>query len=247
MDDAGIRLAPTPIDNASYHVMPTVVQEYVIRPQLVTEEPTDGEKRVVSTIDDYQPKREDANKKWKRGKRAKNMVFGAISLVVTLLALLPYVLGVAGVKADMPFKLVLDRYDAIGNLVAAFKDTAALGWKGDGVGVIWAHTVPDLILIIGILCLIINLIKSVYGLFGAIKPVKYAPCAIVNFCCVLAVFIASLVGAETIGIAQIDFMQDFIRDFANSELFTLVVFGGGNALVAVICALLNRDKCGYLK
>ena len=36
VDDAGIRLAPSPIDNAAYHVMPTVMQQYVIEPTIVT-------------------------------------------------------------------------------------------------------------------------------------------------------------------------------------------------------------------
>lgn len=93
VDDAGIRLAPPPINNAAYHVMPTVMQEYVIEPTIVNKETPDSDsRRIVSTVDDVQPKREEVNKKWKRGKRAKNMASGIIALVASVAVLLPYVL-----------------------------------------------------------------------------------------------------------------------------------------------------------
>lgn len=93
VDDAGIRLAPPPINNAAYHVMPTVMQEYVIEPTIVNKETPDSDsRRIGSTVDDVQPKREEVNKKWKRGKRAKNMASGIIALVASVAVLLPYVL-----------------------------------------------------------------------------------------------------------------------------------------------------------
>ena len=39
VDDAGIRLAPPPMHSAAYHVMPSVVQEYVIQPHIEIEQP----------------------------------------------------------------------------------------------------------------------------------------------------------------------------------------------------------------
>ena len=225
VDDAGIRLAPSPINNAAYHVMPTVMQEYVIEPTIVNKETPDSDsRRIVSTVDDVQPKREEVNKKWKRGKRAKNMASGIIALVASVAVLLPYILGAVGTSLDMPFKLVPDKFNVVSNLIYAFKTTAQLGWSGEEVGAIWVGMVPSLILTIGILCVLINAIKSV-----------------------LAIFVASLAGASAIGIEQIDFINDFIHGYANSELFTLVVFGVAYVLLCIVSAIINRDKCGYLR
>ena len=246
VDDAGIRLAPSPIDNAAYHVMPAVMQEYVIEPSIVNKETPDT-RRVVSTIDDVQPKREEVNKKWKRGKRAKNMASGAIAFVASIGVLLPYIFGALGTSIDAPFKLVPEQFNVVANLIAAFRQTANLGWSGSEVGAIWANTVPSLILTIGILCVLINIVKSFFAIFGSIKPVRFTKGAIVNLACVVAVFVAALAGASAIGIDQIDFMQDFIHGYATSELFTLLVFGAAYLVVCMASAIINRDKCGYLK
>lgn len=249
VDDAGIRLAPTPSHNSGYHVMPTVMQEFVIEPRLVTNEPTvDGEAtRAQSTVNDFQPKKEDANKKWKRGKRAKNMISGVIAFLVSLVVLLPYVLTSVKAEAELPFVLIADRFDVVGHFIEAFELTAELGWKGSEAGAVWIGMVPDIILAIGILFILINVIKSVFAIFGATKPIKYTVGAVVNLLCVLAIFIAALVGADTVGIEKIDFMQDFIHGYQTSYLFTLLVFGAGYVLVCGLCALINRDKNGYLK
>lgn len=63
----------------------------------------------------------------------------------------------------------------------------------------------------------------------------------------LAIFVASLAGASAIGIEQIDFINDFIHGYASSELFTLVVFGAAYVVLCTVSAIINRDKCGYLK
>ncbi len=248
VDDAGIRLAPSPIDNAAYHVMPTVMQQYVIEPTIVTKETPDSDSaRIVSTQDDFQPKREEVNKKWKRGKRAKNMASGVIALVASALVLLPYILGVIGAQVDAPFVLVPDKFNVIRNLISAFEQTAALGWKGEEVGAIWINTIPSLILTIGILCVLINVIKSCFAIFGAVKPIKFVKGAVIYALCLIAIFVASLVGASAIGIERIDFVADFIFGFAQSELFTLVVSGAAYLVLCVVGAIINRDKCGYLK
>lgn len=248
VDDAGIRLAPPPINNAAYHVMPTVMQEYVIEPTIVNKETPDSDsRRIVSTVDDVQPKREEVNKKWKRGKRAKNMASGIIALVASVAVLLPYVFAAVGASFNAPFKMVFDKFNVVSNLVSAFKNTAQLGWSGSEVGAIWVSAVPSLILTIGILCVLINAIKSCFAIFGAVKPVKFARGAIVNLLCVLAIFVASLAGASAIGIEQIDLINDFIHGYASSELFTLVVFGAAYVVLCTVSAIINRDKCGYLK
>lgn len=54
-------------------------------------------------------------------------------------------------------------------------------------------------------------------------------------------------GAPSIGVDKIDFMADFIHGFKTSELFTLLTFAAGYVIVCKLIALINRDKCGYLK
>lgn len=251
VDDAGIRLAPAPTHNSGYHVMPSITQEFVIQPKLVGVDKGSSEAEntapKISTANDFQPKKEEANKKWKRGKRAKNMIVGTIMFIVSVVVLLPYILGAIGQSVKFPIVISFERFNVVGNIVSAFKDAAALGWKGDGVLTIWLWTIPDLILTIGILSVVINAIKSIIALFGAVKPIKYIGGAIANMLCVCAIFVASLVGAGAIGIAKIDFMQDFIHGYGTNETFTMVVFGAGYLLVSVLVSLINRDKCGYLK
>ena len=175
------------------------------------------------------------------------MASGAIALIASAGVLLPYILGAIGTSANAPFTLVPDQFNIVANLISAFKRTAELGWSGSEVGAIWTSTVPTLILTIGVLCVLINVVKSVFAIFCAIKPVRFTTCAIVNLLCVVAVFIAALAGANAIGIAQIDFMKDFIHGYATSEYFTLLVFGAAYLLLCMVSAIVNRDKCGYLK
>ncbi len=249
VDDAGIRLAPSPIQNSGNQVMPKITQEFVIRPQLAGARGADVDdiETRASSVNDFQPKKEDANKRWKRHKRAKNMVVGAIELVVSLVVLLPYVLGAIGQAVDFPIVISFDEFNAIGHIIDAFEMTSELGWKGDAVASIWVYTISDLILAVGILCITINVIKAVFALFSVTKPVKYNVCALINLACVCAVFISALVGASNIGVAKIDFIQDFIHGYNTSELFTLVVLGAGYVLVSAIIGWFNREKYGYLK
>ena len=247
VDDAGIRLAPPPMNNASYHVMPSVMQEYIIEPHIVVDEPKEADKRIVSTAGDFQPRKEDANKKWKRQKRAGNIASGLLALVASVAVLLPYLLSLAGTKIDAPFKLTLDQFNVVAIVISAFKQTAAIGWKGEAVKAIWLNTVPSLILTIGIFAVLVNVIKSLFATFGAVKPIKYAWGAFTYLACVLAVFVATLVGAPAIGVGKIDFMADFIHGFRTSETFTLIVFGAGYMIICALLSSINKDKCGYLK
>lgn len=250
VDDAGIRLAPTPIRNSSYHVMPAVKQEFVITPKLEIEEQESREdyERRTNTANDFQPKTEDMSKKWKRRKRTKNMIIGVIMLLLTLVMLLPYILGAAGARLeDFPFRFVPVQFGALHNVIEAFKLTAKLGWHGDIVNAIWQLMIPSIILMVGFLFLAINLIKSVFSVLGTYKPIRYTLGATVYLLAVLAVFIASLVGAESIGLQKINFIDDFIRGYKTSELFSLVVFAAGYFAVSLICTLIDSDKYGYLR
>ncbi|MDE7372962.1 MAG: hypothetical protein K2N18_02755 [Clostridia bacterium] len=250
VDDAGIRLAPTPIHNSSYHVMPTIKQEFVITPRLEIEEEESSEdyERRTNTANDFQPKTEDMSKKWKRRKRTKNMIIGVIMLLLTLVMLLPYILGAAGAWLEnFPFRFVPMRFGALHNIIEAFKYTASHGWHGADVNFLWKLMIPSIILMVGFLFLAINLIKSLFSALGTYKPVRYTSGATVYLLAVLAVFIASLVGAESIGLQKINFINDFIHGYKTSELFSLVVFAVGYFVVSLICTLIDSDKYGYLR
>ena len=249
VDDAGIRLAPTPIHNSDYHVMPTVMQEFVITPRIEVEEQLQGEYgRETSTVGDFQPKNEDVSKKWKRSKRTKNMILGIVMLIVTVIVGLPYILGAVGVWLDdFPFRYVPRDFGAIHNIVEAFKVTAANHWRGPVVNAVWVQTVPSLILLVGIIFLAINIIKAVVAILATHKPVKYTTGAVVYLFAVLALFIASLVGVYAVGIDKINFMSDFIHGYKTSEMFSLIVFSVGYFVVSLVCTVLGADKYGYLK
>lgn len=248
VDDAGIRLAPAPIKNSGYHVMPSVVQDFIITPHIVVDEPEDDGQPKASTENDFQPKKQDISKRWKRRKRAKNMVVGLVMFVVTVAVVLPYILGTVGVWLDdFAFRYVPRDFSAINNIVRAFKLTASFGWKGAEVKAIWVNAVPDLILLLGIIFLASNLLKSLFAMIGSVKPINYTEGAVVYLFTVLAVFIAALVGAEKIGVSKIDFVQDFIHGYKTSELFSLVIFAVGYFVVSFICTRVDADKYGYMK
>ena len=247
VDDAGVRLAPTPIRNSDYHVLPSVRQEYVLEPSLHIDEPKNVTTEEFSTADDFQPKVRDKSKKWKRQKRGKNIIFGAIMLAVTVLVILPYILAVAGQNLNLPFKYVPHDLNAIGNIIEAFKITASYGWQGPELKALWFAMVPSLVLILGLVFLLFNIIKSFSALLGAVRPVKYATNSIVYCVCVLTVLVFYLIGVNAFGIEQINFVNDFIKAYATSELFSLVVFAIGNVFVSALCTLLNKDKLGYIR
>lgn len=248
VDEAGIRLAPTPIRSGDMNVLPPVRQDFIIAPQLhIENENIDSTGEEYDSTKDFQPKKVDVSKKWKRAKRGNNIVIGAIMFVATVFVVLPYILGACNLTVNMPFKYLPVRYNAIHNFIEAFKTTADMGWAGDGLKDIWFKCVPDMIVIIGILFLAINLIKCVYGLFAAVKPLSYLTCASVYMLCILIVFIASLVGVDVLGVGKIDFINDFIKDCANNEMFSLVVISLGYFVVAFVCHVANSDKRGYLR
>lgn len=247
-DNEGIRLAPPPISRGSYHVLPSIRQEFIVEPQILVDEPSHDDNLLKeSTEKDFQPKKKDVSKRWKRLRRGKNITFGLIMFLGSAVVILPYLLGIFHETfAFLPFKYVPSNFSAINNIIETFKVTVANGWTGEIVNTAWINAVPSLILIIGILSLAINMIKSVFSMVIAVKPVKYTSNSFVYLLSVLAIFIASLVGAEQIGIAKIDFLADFIYGYQSSELFSMMMFAFGYLLVALICTWLNSDKSGYL-
>ncbi|MBR4801107.1 MAG: hypothetical protein IK048_05530 [Clostridia bacterium] len=247
VDDAGIRLAPTPIRNSDYHVLPSIRQEFVLEPSLQIDEPKDELSHEVSTADDFQPKVKDKSKKWKRQKRGKNIVFGAIMLVFSVIVVLPYILAVAGQNVNLPIKYVPQELNAIGNLIEAFKASAGYGWQGAELKTIWLQTVPSLVLVFGLVFLLFNVIKSFAALLGAVRPVKYATNAVIYLVCVLTVFVFYLIGVNMFAIEQINIMDDFLLAYSTSELFALVVLAVANLIVSALCTLLNKDKLGYIR
>ncbi len=249
VDDAGIRLAPKPIGRAAEKRMPAVTQEFVITPRLEYETAgTEHGEDVVSTASDYQPTAPDAGRRWKRKVRTRNLISSLIMLVACAAVVLPFAFAAAGFDPGfIPFKFVPEQFDVISGWIDAFRTTIDLGWKGEAVNAVWVDMVPDMILTVGLLAVLINLIKAVTGLFGAIKPRRYTACAVVYLLSVAALFIAALVGADSIGLGQIDFMDDFIRGWKTSEFFTLFATAGVNVVLAVVCSFITPLRTGYTR
>lgn len=250
VDDAGIRLAPAPVCRDVSVSMPAVRQEFVITPQLKPETPNNGEEQTakVTTEHDYQPKKKDVSKKWKRSRRSKNIALGVVMFILSAVILLQYILGAANVRINnLKFALIPDELGAIANIVNAVKLCMKFGWTTAAAKQIWLNCVPSFILIVGLIAVAVNMIKSIVGLFGAVKPRKYMLPALVYLLMALAVLIIYLVGAPTIGVEQVDFMKDVIYGYQTSELFGIIVFALGYFIASVICTWISSEKYGYLK
>ncbi|MEG1529295.1 MAG: hypothetical protein RR405_02980 [Clostridia bacterium] len=246
VDNEGIRLAPQPLDKNRTNNLPPIRQEFIIEPVLDVNEPET--EVAVSTAADYQPKKVDTNKRWKRGQKGKNIFGGIVMLIVSMLVILPYILGACHVDTSiLPFKYAFVKFDVVNNLIEAFKVSIELGWTGAAVGAVWQMAVPSIIILIGLLFVLINILNSLFGIFGAIKPRKYIMFSFLYLLMIVALFIAALVGAEAIGIPKMDFMQDFIYGFKSSEMFTLMVFGIGNFIISILCQVLNPERSGYTR
>ncbi len=242
------RNAPTPVGHVDYRILPQVREDYVISPHLSIEEVEEEKVVRPSTRKDFQPKREDITKKSRRHLRGKNLVAGLIALLFSMIIMMQYVFGLCGTQLEsIPMNVVPDgNLNAIYNIVEAFKQTASLGWKGAEVNAIWLASVPSIILTFGILCVLINAIKSVFAIFFMKKPVRYIGGALVYLLCALAILIAGLVGAPKIGIEKIDFLDDFIFAYKTSALLFIVAAAVVNFIGSLICALITREKRGYL-
>lgn len=236
VDDMGIRLAPTPMRGNDVNQLPSVRQDFVLRPSLEIDDPQRDE-QTYSTVDDFQPKSKDAGKTWKRRKRGKNFICGLLMLLTEAIVVLPYLFAVFGVKIDfLPFAYVLDEYNAIGHIVNFV--------SGGGN---FALIVPDVILCVGLLFVLVNIVKSLTGIFGGVKVRKYGTGSVLYVVFVAIVFVISLVGATSLGVDKIDFMQDVIHGWKTSEWFTLFATSVFGIIMSAICSFINPDKSGYTR
>lgn len=243
-----IRRAPAPLDPAAPKTVQGFRQEFVIVPRLEMPEAPGEKKAPVSTSSDYQPKSRDISKRRKRGMRERNFGVGLAMLICSAAALIPFVFAACGVKADFfPFKFVPETYDVVGGWIDAFRVTAENGWKGEAVKEVWTAMVPEMLLTVGLIGIVVNLFKALTGMFGALRPRRYTLGAGLFLLSICAVFVAALVGAEEIGVARIDFMQDFIYGFATSEFFTLFAVALLNLIAAVVCSLVTPQRTGYTR
>ncbi len=253
VDDAGIRLAPAPLHGEGSVSMPSVKQQFVISPELKIDAPTDEAKgaATVSTEDDFQPKKKDVSKKWKRRRRSKNLALGIVMLLLSSVILLQYILGALNGVADkvniVHFVLVPKELGALNNIVETIKTSISSGWSSKAAKDAWINCVPSLLLTVGLFAVFTNLIRSLTGLFGAVKPRRYLPSALVYLFSALAVLIIYLVGAPSLGVARINFVADVIKGYQTSELFGILVFALGYFVVSVVCTWISSEKYGYLK
>lgn len=246
VDEMGIRLAPAPMTKESEKMLPAVRQDFVMHPVLEIDEPQDVVEPSTST--DYQPKRKDLSKRLKRSKRTRNIVCGLIMFVFLSLILLQYTLAAVSETLDfIPFKYVPTEYNVIGNLIDNFTQIKNAGWTGSMAAIFWKACLPDFILGIGIVFVLVNLIKAILGIFGAIKVKRYIVCSVVYLLVIIALFIAALVGAEEFGINKISFVNDFIKGWQTSEFFGLLITAAAGLLASIACSLINPEKSGYTK
>jgi len=246
VDAAGIRLAPTPMNNNDMNVLPAVRQEYILAPRIVVNEPQDEDTKGASTAKDFQPKKEDISKKWKREKRFKNLIVGSIMFIFSFIVILPYILEAAGATLDWGVMMLPEKYSIIRNLINTFSISIENNWTGYVVGDAWIMSIKDIIVLVGFIFILINIIKSLYSMFASIKPVRYMFGAFMYFASIVIVFVASLVGAPEIGIDRIYFLRDFIYGYSTCEYFILIIFSAGYFIVSAICTLINSNKNGYL-
>ncbi len=248
VDEMGIRLAPAPMKAGGINRLPSVRQVFVLRPSLEIDEPLpEGTSPAVSTSDDYQPKRKDVDKHWKRKKRIKNVICGLIMFIFSAAVFVPYILAATNVKPVLPLTIVPDNLNIFGNLIEAVKLSIAQNWVGSEVETAWKQTLSDLILLFGLLFILANLIKSLFGIFGAVKVQRYFAASLIYFLCIAALLVAAVVGAENFGIAKINFMNDIIYGWNSSEIVGIAAVAVANIVIAALCSIINPEKSGYTK
>jgi len=243
VDENGLRLAPDPVKKSDTNVLPKAVQPFEFQPKLRQVSGPEGSSG--STIDDFQPKKRDQSKRIRRTKRNRNIFAGVIMLLVTAAVALPFILGSFGLNISKPFIFSLQQYNVFGSIVKAIQNS--IGQDAATLKTIWMGMIPSMILFLGIIGLLTNFIKSFIAILGGVRPVRYVASAMFYLITVLIVFIMALVGVNAIGVARIDFIQDFIYKFYESEYFTLLAFAVVNLIIAIILRIANPDKSGYLK
>jgi hypothetical protein len=246
VDDAGIRLAPVPMSSDRMRILPSVRQEFVLTPVLQVDEPKDERAPEPSTTADFQPKVKDVDKTWKKTLRGKNAAAGVLMFLLSAAVALPFILGAFGVALDnVPFRFSFAKYNVFGAVAQAFVISSQNGWSGGVVSSAWLGCVPDIILLAGIIGLIANLIKALVAVFGAVKPLKYTASAAVFFIASLTVLIMAVVGADALGMAKTDIVNDVFKGYAASEEFTLIVISLAYFLLTLAVSAINPVRRGY--
>lgn len=251
LDAAGIRLAPTPINAESVAALPSVRQEFVIQPRLEVESSDNASKpATVSTEHDFQPKKKDISKRWKRRRVSVNVALGIVMFILSSVILLQYILGAFPKVVDKlnteNFMLLPEQFGAVNNIVSTINLCSKAGWTSDAAKMAWLYCVPSLILLVGLIGVFVNFIKSITGMCGVIKPRRYFVPALIYLLMVLALLVMCLVGAPSVGVEQIEFVSIF-KGYKTSEMFSILVFSLGYFLVSVICSWIASEKYGYLK
>lgn len=242
VDENGLRLAPDPVVKSEAKILPKAIQPFEFQPKL---RPIGSSGTAESTVDDFQPKKRDVSKRATRTKRTKNIICGVFMLLFTAVVVLPYIFGVINLKITNPIVLSFTQYDVFGNLISLIK--GCIGAEKSVIISNVLHMIPFAILLIGLFALTCNVIKSLIGIFGAKRPMRYALSALVYLISTIIIFIMALIGVEAIGIEKIDFMQDFVFGFRSSEYVTMLGLAFVYFIIAGIIKLANPEKSGYLK
>lgn len=223
-----------------------VRQDFVIHPRLEIESVDFNKEEAVSTRKDFQPKAEEITVKTKREKRIKQTVIGALVILFSIAMMMPYVLSALRVDASaLPVKLIPSEHNVLLNIKYAIQTSVSSGWTGDVAKSVWVQTIPSLILAFGILFVIFNAIKALIAMIAGKKQRKYFGNALVNLLCVAVLFIISLVGAPTMGVSKLDFMNDVIYGYATCEVLWIFAISLLYAIVSGILTLASRDRRGY--
>ncbi len=228
-----------------YRVLPVVEQRYPVYPSAVVDTYFRGDNR-PSTAKDYEPIKKDVKKKQIRAKRAKNVVIGLVMFLLSAFSILPYILGAVGVQLEhLPLNFVPDTYNAINTLVMLFKDTFNPEIEQGLVAIGWLASIPSLIIILGILFVVINMIKSILAIFVRVKPTSYTICAFVYCACVIIPIIISACGLPELGVEQVDIISEFSLNWQTTEFIPMLIFAVGYFIFSFIFSILGRDRQGY--
>ncbi len=247
VDDMGIRKAPQPLYGNSAKQLPSVRQDFVLRPSLEIDNHGDPNALAEpSTVKDYQPKIKDVSKRWKRSKRAKNFFAGLIMLLATAVAVLPYLLAYFQVKVDfLPIAYVPETYNVISNIIWAIQGEQGTVWEA-GFVANWKIVIPDFILAVGVLFLAFNLVKAIVSMF-TLKVRHFTFCSLAYLVTILGVLLIGLIGSDFLGLPKIDFMKDVIGNWQTNELVALFMSGMVGVLASLFVRVFNSEKNGYLR
>ena len=242
VDENGLRLAPNPVSKHEANLLPKAVQPFEFQPTL---KPIGSTGSTESTVDDFQPKKRDVSRRQTKAKRQKNIICGVFMLIFTAAMFLPYIFGACHFYITKPIILSFSKFNVFVNTINLIKE--CIGADKETIISNVLHLIPNGILIFGLIALVWNVIKSLVGIFGARRPMKYVLSAIIYFLSTITIFIMALVGVGRVGIEKIDFMNDFIKGYATCEYVTLLGLAVVYLIIAIIIKIANPERSGYLK